>query len=75
MNPIYGELSNNNMASQFNIFKQNPIQFLASHRVNIPEQYKNDPKGAVQYLMNNGQMNQQQFNQLSQLVNQMGIRL
>lgn len=75
MNPIYNELSNNNMASQFNLFKQNPMQFLVSRKVNIPEQFKNDPKGAVQYLMNNGQMNQQQFNHLSQMVNQMGIKL
>lgn len=59
---------------QFNMFRQNPLQFLMQRRLNIPQQYMNDPKGAVEYLMQNGQMSQQQFQQFSQMANQMGLK-
>ena len=44
-----------NMMSQFQQFKQN---------------FSGDPKQRVQQLLNNGQMTQQQFNQLSQIATQ-----
>ena len=37
--------------------------------------FQNDPRGAVQYMLNNGQMSQQQFNQLSSMAQSMGIKL
>lgn len=37
--------------------------------------FQNDPRGAVQYMLNNGQMSQAQFNRLSQMAQMMGIRL
>jgi hypothetical protein len=50
---------------------QNPNQFLS--QLNIPNEYSNDPQGAIQYLMNNGKITQDQFNmannQLKQLQN------
>ena len=64
----------NNPINQFAQMRQNPMQFLASRGLNIPQQYANDPKGAVQYLMNNGQMNQGMLNTLMQRAQMMGFR-
>ena len=69
LNPMGG------VAQQFQAFRNNPMQFLVQKRINIPQQYMNDPRGAVQYLMNNGQMSQEQFGRLTQMAQQMGIRL
>ncbi len=65
----------NQMSNMFNSFMQNPMQFLMQRKINIPQQYQNDPHGAVQYLLNNGQMRQEDFNRLSQIANQMGVKL
>lgn len=65
----------NQMGNMFQSFMQNPMQFLLQRRINIPQQFQNDPHGAVQYLLNNGQMKQEDFNRLSQMANQMGIKL
>lgn len=64
----------NNPMNQFNTMRNNPIQYLASKGLNIPQQYANDPKGAVQYLMNNGQMNQGTLNNLMQRAQMMGFK-
>lgn len=52
-------------------FKQNPSQFLS--QINVPNEYMNDPQGAIQYLMNSGKITQQQYNdannQLKELQN------
>lgn len=61
--------------NQYQQFIQNPIQFLLSRNINIPQQFQNDPRGATQYLMNSGRMSQNQFNRLSQMVQLMGMRL
>ena len=77
MNPLFNQLQGNaqgGIMQQFNQFRQNPVQFLMQRRLNIPQQYMNDPKGAVEYLMQNGQMSQQQFQQFSQMANQMGLK-
>lgn len=74
-NPLFNEQMNNNFMSKFNLFKQNPMQFLIQNRVNIPQQYVNDPHGAVQYMLNNGQMTQEQLNSLTQMAQKMGVKL
>lgn len=63
-----------NLKALFNMYSQlmqNPNQFLS--QLNIPNEYANDPQGAIQYLMNNGKITQDQFNmannQLKQLQN------
>ena len=58
------------MMGQFQTFMQNPVAFLAQRRLNIPQQLQNDPQGAIQYLMNSGQMTQDQYNQLRQMAQQ-----
>lgn len=74
-NPLFNEQMNKGFMNQFNQFKQNPMQFLVNHRVNIPQQFANDPHGAVQHMLNNGQMTQQQLNSLTQMAQKMGIKL
>lgn len=49
------------MLGQFKGFMSNPLQFMAQRKLNIPQQYMNDPQGAIQYLMNTGAINQQQY--------------
>ena len=74
-NPLFQEQMNNNIMGQLNTFIQNPIQFLTQRKINIPEQYSNDPHGAVQYLLNNGQMNQESLNKMMHMAQKMGIKL
>lgn len=65
----------NPMMNQFNMFKQNPFQFLLQHKINIPNEYANNPQGAVQYLMNAGQMSQETFEGLRSKASQMGFNI
>ena len=65
----------NPMESQYNAFKSNPFQFLLQHKINIPQEYANNPQGAVQYLMNTGKMSQQTFENLRGKAAQMGVNL
>ena len=74
-NQLFQEQMNKSFMSKFNSFKQNPLQFLMQNKVNIPQQFANDPHGAVQYMLNNGQMSQAQLNQLTQMAQRMGIKL
>lgn len=63
-----------NFIGQFRGFMNNPMQFMAARKMNLPQNWMQDPQAAVQQLMNNGQLSQQQFNQLrhmaGQIVNQ-----
>lgn len=74
-NPLFNEQMNKGFMAQFNSFKQNPMQFLVDRKVNIPQQFSNDPHGAVQYMLNNGQMSQEQLNSLTQMAQRMGVKL
>ncbi len=69
-NPIFS----NQLSSEFQSFKTNPMAFLLQRKVNIPQQYLNDPEAAVKYLLNNGMMSQEQFNQFSQMANNMHLK-
>lgn len=63
------------MKNQFNNFMKNPLQFLLQRKINIPQEYANNPQGAIQYLMSTGQMSQQTFENLRSKAAQMGINL
>ena len=65
----------NPMTSQFNAFMSNPFQFLLQRKINIPQEYANNPQGAIQYLMNTGQMSQETFENLKNRATQMGMTL
>ena len=66
--------SNNDFQSQFNIFKQNPIQFLMQRNINIPAEMYNDPHSAVEYLVQNGRMNPQAMNKVMTTLQRMGFK-
>lgn len=77
-NQLFQEMTtknNNPVMSQFNSFVQNPMQFLLQRNINVPQQYMNDPQGAVQYLLNNGTMSQDTFNSIRNMATRMGIKV
>ena len=74
-NPLFNEQMQKGFRNQFNSFMQNPMQFLTQRKINIPQQFANDPHGAIQYMLNNGQMTQEQLNRLTQMAQRMGIKL
>lgn len=55
--------------SAYSQFMQNPNQMLS--QMGIPQEYANDAQGAIQYLMNNGKITQQQYNNASNQLKQM----
>lgn len=69
-NPLF----KNQLMTQFNQFKSNPMSFLLQRNVNIPQQYLNNPEEAVKYLMNNGQMTQDQYNRINQMAQSLGLK-
>lgn len=60
-----------NPLNEFQSFMSNPIQFMAQRKLNIPQQYLNDPNGAIQYLMNSGKITQDQYNKAVNMSNQL----
>lgn len=60
-----------NPLNDFQSFMSNPIQFMAQRKLNIPQQYINDPNGAIQYLMNSGRITQDQYNKAVNMSNQL----
>jgi len=52
----------NNMFNQFMAFAKNPMSFIT--KMNVPQQYLNNPDSIIQYLMNTGQISQDQYNQI-----------
>ena len=76
MNDLYQTMNKPNpMMGQFKQFMQNPMQFLVQHKLNIPQEYANDPRSAIEYLVKSGQRTQGQYNWIMQMANQMGIKL
>lgn len=84
--PIYDAMQNNSipqpnqgkldLIKQYNSFRQDPFTFMLQNRgINIPNEYRNDPKGAVNYLINNGQMTNEQLSFMKDLAQRMGVPL
>ena len=80
------------MQNQLGQLKANPVKFLASRQLNIPQgvnspqqmvesitgiqipdEYANNPAGYMNYLMSNGQIPQQQQNQIMSFMNMFGM--
>lgn len=57
----------NNLLSIYQQFRANPMQMLAK-KYNLPNNL-NDPNEIIQYLLNSGQIIQQQVNQAMQMRN------
>ncbi len=49
--------------SEYNKFKNNPIQWLSFRNISNPQQILQNPQQSFQNMINNGQMNNQQLNQ------------
>ena len=73
-NNLFNDIQNNNIEGEYERFNRNPMQFLVEHKVDRPKECANDPKGAVQYLLNNGKMNQTGLNRLMQIATRMGFK-
>ena len=56
--------------NSLNECRQNPFAFLIKQKLNVPRNLQNNPEAIVQHLMNTGQMNQQQFESVRQLKQQ-----
>lgn len=71
MNPLYNATMQNSnpFLSTLKALQQNPMQFLAQRKFNIPQNIQNDPNAIIQYLMNTGQISQERYNMASQMVN------
>lgn len=63
MNPL---MSGMNMMQMLMQLKQNPAGLLQQNGFNIPANVQN-PQEIIQYLMNSGQVNQNQLNQAQQM--------
>lgn len=46
----------------FSGFMQNPLQLMMQRGLNIPQNMMNNPGAIIQHMMNNGMLNQQQYN-------------
>lgn len=58
------------LMAEFQRFRANPMQYMASRGLNIPQQYMNSPEAASRYLMQNSNMSQNDINQLMQTASQ-----
>ena len=62
---------------EYNAFLQNPVQWLSQRNIQNPQQMMQNPQQAVQSMMGNGAMNNNQFNQImsmAQMLRNMPIR-
>lgn len=53
---------NMNFINQFRSFMQNPTQFLMQSRLGLTPEMLQDPQQAIQQLMNQGKITQDQYN-------------
>jgi len=74
-NNLFNSTQNNNIFNEFSRFQKNPMQYLVDRKINIPKECLNDPREAVQYLLNSGQMSQESLNQLMQKANSLGLKM
>ena len=55
---------------QFQQFMGNPMGFMMQNKLNIPQQYMNNPDNAIEYLLNSGKLDQQTYNSLKKTAGQ-----
>lgn len=75
MNNIFGNIQY--IMSEYSVFRQNPIQWLAQRNVQNPQQMMQNPQQAVQSMMGGGAMDNNQFSQimsLAQMLRNMPLR-
>ena len=57
--------------SEYNKFKNNPMQWLTSRNINNPQEMLQNPQVGFQNMVNNGVMNDQQLNQIMSMAQMM----
>jgi len=57
--------------SEYNKFKNNPMQWLTSRNINNPQEMLQNPQAGFQNMVNNGVMNNQQLNQIMSMAQTM----
>lgn len=71
MNPFYNAMGGANPFQLFQQFRQNPMQFMAQRRMNVPQGMMGDPNAMINHLVQSGQISQQQLEQAKQTLAQM----
>lgn len=71
---MLNEAFQNKYQSEIQQFNANRNTFLSQRNVNIPQQYMKSSNTAIQYLMNNGIMTQEQYNQIMQYGAMLGLK-
>ena len=56
--------------NQLMAIRQNPMQALLQRGFNVPANLCNNPNAIIQYLLNSGQVSQQQYNNAVNLARQ-----
>jgi hypothetical protein len=57
--------------SEYNKFKNDPMQWLTSRNINNPQEMLQNPQAGFQNMVNNGAMNNQQLNQIISMAQMM----
>ena len=57
--------------SEYNKFKNDPMQWLTSRNINNPQEMLQNPEAGFQNMVNNGAMNNQQLNQIMSMAQMM----
>lgn len=57
---------NNTLIPTLQALMNNPMQFLVQRRLNVPQNILNNPNAIIQYLLNTGQITQEQYNRAAQ---------
>lgn len=60
----------NNIMAMLPQLKQNPMQFILQRRLNLPQGMAQDPNTILNYLMQSGQISQDQVNRAYQMAQQ-----
>lgn len=55
------------MMGQFKNFLQNPMQMISQRVPNMPQNIQGDPDAMIQYMMDNGIINQDMYNMANQM--------
>lgn len=74
MNDLFNTL-NSNMLMKYRALMQNPVQFLMQHKMNIPQEYMNNPEGAIQHLINSGQVSRERVEEAKRYARTLGINI
>ena len=67
-NPMINNQPATNPMAMLQQLRQNPIAFLRSRGMNVPENIAGNPNAIIQHLMNSGQVSQSQYDRARQMV-------